>query len=110
MCVSSGIVGLANAGNPLSKTLTKTCLKNHKRIFYTSSADDCPIKNYFDNDMSYSVKIYKNDDLDPEKEDRKYSVLLMWLRGFQIISRLGGGTQILSEFALSGDITLIRFN
>jgi hypothetical protein len=36
-----------------------------------TEGDDCPLKNDFNNNRSYSVKIYKNDNLDPEKEDRK---------------------------------------
>ena len=71
MRISLGIVGLANAGTPLFKTLTKMSLKNRKRIFHTSSADDCPIKNYFNSERYHSVKIYNNDDLESKEEDMK---------------------------------------
>lgn len=36
-----------------------------------TGGDDCPLKNYFNNNRSYSVKIYNNDDLDPKKQDSK---------------------------------------
>ncbi len=36
-----------------------------------TEGNECPLKNYFNNNRSYIVKIYKNDDLNPEKEDRK---------------------------------------
>lgn len=36
-----------------------------------TEGNDCPLKNYFNNNRSHSVKIYKNDELYPEKEDKK---------------------------------------
>ncbi len=36
-----------------------------------TEGDNCPLKNYFNKNKSYSVKIYEDDDLYPEKEDRK---------------------------------------
>jgi hypothetical protein len=36
-----------------------------------TGGDDCPLKDYFNNDRSYSVKIYLNNDIYPQKEDAK---------------------------------------
>ena len=36
-----------------------------------TEGNECPVKNYFNNDRTYSVKIYKNNDIYPEKEDSK---------------------------------------
>ncbi len=39
-----------------------------------TGGDDCPTKNYFNSDRSHSVKIYKDNDLDPQKEDKRNTV------------------------------------
>lgn len=39
-----------------------------------TEGDNCPLKNYFNNNRNYSVKIYENDDLAPKKEDKKSTV------------------------------------
>lgn len=36
-----------------------------------TGSDRCPLKDYFDNERSHSVKIYNDNNLDPKKEDRK---------------------------------------
>ena len=36
-----------------------------------TGSDNCPLKNYFDNERTHRVKIYKDDDLTPQKEDSK---------------------------------------
>ena len=36
-----------------------------------TEGNECPTKNYFNNNRSYSAKIYLNNDLYPQKEDRK---------------------------------------
>jgi len=39
-----------------------------------TEGNECPLKDYFNNDRSYSVKIYKDNDLDPEVLDGKKTV------------------------------------
>ena len=36
-----------------------------------TEGDECPTKNYFANERSHTVKIYKDDDLTPQAEDNK---------------------------------------
>lgn len=36
-----------------------------------TGSDRCPLKNYFDNERSYSAKIYKDDELEPRQQDSK---------------------------------------
>ncbi len=36
-----------------------------------TEGDECPLKNYFNNNITHTVKIYKNNDLKAEKEDKK---------------------------------------
>ena len=39
-----------------------------------TEGDDCPLKDYFNNERSHTVDIYKDDDLTPQKEDSKRAV------------------------------------
>ncbi len=53
-----------------------TCVRQegqHETTTWTvdTEGNDCPLKNYFNNNRSHSVKIYKDDELNPQKEDRK---------------------------------------
>ena len=36
-----------------------------------TGSDNCPLKDYFNNERSHRVKIYNDDDLTPQKEDSK---------------------------------------
>ena|GEM_PF-2979865 len=36
-----------------------------------TGGEECPLKNYFNSERSHSVKIYNNDELNPQKEDIK---------------------------------------
>lgn len=53
-----------------------TCIRNEGQPEKTNwivdtGGDDCPLKNYYNNERSHSAKIYNNDDLEPQKEDSK---------------------------------------
>ncbi|MCX6708955.1 MAG: hypothetical protein NTW67_04910 [Candidatus Woesearchaeota archaeon] len=39
-----------------------------------TGGDNCPTKSYFDNDLTHSVKIYKDDKTDPKNQDSKETV------------------------------------
>jgi hypothetical protein len=39
-----------------------------------TGSDNCPLKNYFNNQRSYTVNIYKDDDLTPQKTDSRGAV------------------------------------
>ena len=51
-----------------------TCIRKEgqpETTTWSVDAEGCPLKNYFDNERSHSAKIYKDDELEPKKEDRK---------------------------------------
>ena len=56
-----------------------TCVRGAGQPEITSwtvdtGSDNCPLKNYFNNQRSYTVKIYKDDDLTPPKTDSRGAV------------------------------------
>ena len=55
-------------------TVGSTCVRQEGQQETTSwsvVAEGCPLKNYYDNDRSHIVKIYKDDDIQPQKQDSK---------------------------------------
>jgi hypothetical protein len=56
-----------------------TCVRKEGQPESTSwtadtGSDNCPLKNYFNNQRSYTVNIYKDDDLTPQKTDSRGAV------------------------------------
>jgi hypothetical protein len=56
-----------------------TCVQKEGQPELTSwtvdtEGNECPLKDYFSTEISHTVKIYKDDDLTPQKEDSKRAV------------------------------------
>ena len=56
-----------------------TCVREEGQPESTSwtvdtEGNECPLKDYFSTEISHTVKIYKDDDLTPQKEDSKRAV------------------------------------
>ena len=58
--IAVGSTCVRGAGQPETTTWT-----------VDTGSDNCPLKDYFDNERSHTVKIYNDDDLTPQKEATK---------------------------------------